>query len=172
MGVTAQMDIDRWRSPRLLRSNMCSDGTPLMLARYVDEYETLATALGWLLVDVIASSASWAAKHGSEPATDPDVELPRRNKPITDLFCFGFDSPPSQLVCFALLIWFFIFLLHCKCECVFVLEFFFKKMCDFVYVWVEFNRFLFCQWKLSQNFRFCVRFQRKWREKVRKKQKL
>lgn len=98
-----------------------------MLARYVDEYETLATALGWLLVDVIASSASWAAKHGSEPATDPDVELPRRNKPITDLFCFGFDSPPSQLVCFALLIWFFIFLLHCKCECVFVLEFFFQK---------------------------------------------
>lgn len=41
------------------------------------------------------SSANWLANDGSDPATDPDVVLSRRNKPITDLIGLGLESPPN-----------------------------------------------------------------------------
>lgn len=44
---------------------------------------------------VTISNVNWLANDGSEPATDPDVVLSRRNKPITDLIGLGLDSPPN-----------------------------------------------------------------------------
>lgn len=129
IGVTAQIEIERRRSPRDGRSWCSLDDAPLMLARYVLLPALLplpvAVPACWF-VDTDASSASCAAKHGSDPATEPDVELSRRNKPITDFICFGFDSAPSHS-------FFFYYLFKVCCNCIQVRDNFFFKLC--ICVW-------------------------------------
>lgn len=124
-----------------------------MLARY----EVPATVLGWVLVDAMANSASWAAKHGSEPATEPDVVLSRRNKPITDFICFGFDSPPSHNFFFQ---FFFGFVFNRP----FLFYLFFDSVCECFCV--EFETVLPI---MIYRFSFLRSFSRKWKEKKSKK---
>lgn len=81
------MDIDRRRSFRLC---------PGWAANEFERTRVDEDAIGWLFdVELTKSLVSCAARQGSEPATEPDVVLSRRNKPITDFLDFGFDSPPS-----------------------------------------------------------------------------
>lgn len=77
IGATAQIDIDR-RSP---------PPRPQL---------TVEMGRDWV---AWRSMVSWAARHGSEPAAEPEVVLSRRNRPITEFIGLGFDRPPDISFC-------------------------------------------------------------------------
>lgn len=138
IGVTAQIDIERRRSPRewavgggppplklFARLVRCSCARFSLEAAAPSLCERLGTGAA-------ASSANAAAKHGSLPATEPDVVLSRRNRPITELIGRGFDRPPLHFSLYLICVFFYrvdtIFRFSCVFLNVFMCIFF--DLCD------------------------------------------
>lgn len=69
---------------------------------HIDAERRSGRTAGARKFDVPSSTDNWPASVGSEPALvasyDPEPELSRRKRPITDLTGLGLDSPP--FVCF------------------------------------------------------------------------